>query len=343
MKKLVFGILMAVMVVAMLPTLSSEPKIVAQENSTTLSAVRVAEGITDPLSATWNDVQQLVLPLVNDMPDMRMTMGVAFPPVAEVSLQAVYTDDTIYIRAVWADDSQSNNRSEWTYTEAGWVKNSYNEDRLALMFGINAGEQFAVLGCGAVCHTATDTTNAYMGFEPETVNTTDMWHWKASRGAGFTDDQWVGPAIANDEGVLNGRGNDANDGGGVANNVNEAGDAPKFFFAEGVNQQGPLLTDQAVEITADMTFEVGQTVPYYVQSPYLGSRGDIPSNAIYVSMEDGTGYWYLVMSRAFNTGNPDDVVFNLNANYPFGIAVFNQVGDEAHNYNDGAATLVIGE
>lgn len=343
MKKFVYGILLFALALVALQSLvaSSLPEIVAQ-NGNALVAVRVAAGIDDPLSSNWDAIPALVVPLKNDITDPIMRYGVTYPPAEEVSLQAIYTDDMVYIRAVWRDDTQDDIRSQWTYTENGWVKNSYNEDRISFMFDINGGPQFAVLGCGAACHTASETTNAHMGFAPDSANTTDFWHWKASRSVGYTDDQWVGPAVADAEGKLNGRANDARTSGGTVDNVNEAKDGPKFFYAEGVNPRGHLFIGDAVEITADMTFTVGQTVPYYVQNRPEGSRGDINTTAVYVSIDDNTGYWYLVISRAFNTGNPDDTVFTLNANHPFGVAVYNQVGGANHSYSD-PLTLSIGE
>lgn len=46
----------------------------------------------------------LTASLTPETEEVRMSYGMPYPAVAEVSLQAVYTDDTLYIRAVWADD-----------------------------------------------------------------------------------------------------------------------------------------------------------------------------------------------------------------------------------------------
>ncbi len=207
------------------------------------------------------------------------------------------------------------------------------------MFDITGNRQFGALGCGAVCHAAAGDMPAYMGFPLESADAVDLWHWKGTRTTGYADDQWAGAVVVGEE--TTGRANDSKDSGGYADNVNEAGDAPRFTYPVGASADGPLFADQAVEISPDMTFEIGQTIPFYLQARPVGSRGDISVSARYVSAEDGSGQWYVVLSRALNTGNPDDTVFALNSEHTFGVGVFNNSGD--HAYNDGRLALTLGE
>lgn len=341
MKKIGFSLLFSVLTLALVITLtiSSTPSVMAQDN-TTLTAMRVETASTDPLDASWTAVPALNVALVGEAEQVgSVRNGISFDLIQEVALQSVYTDDMIYIRAVWPDATQNTNRGFWTYTESGWVKSPLNEDRISFMFDITGNRQFNALGCGAACHSAEGDVPAYMGFPLDSTDAVDLWHWKGTRTVGYADDQWAGAVVIGEE--TTGRANDAKDSGGYADNVNEAGDAPRFTYPAGANPLGPLFADTALEITPDMTFEIGQTIPFYLQARPVGSRGDISVSAHYVSAEDGSGWWYVVMSRALSTGNPDDTVFTLKSQNTFGVAVFNNSGD--HTHNDGRLVLAIGE
>lgn len=341
MKKIGYSFLFSVLLFAMVAalTISNLPSAVAQD-STTLTAVRVETASTDPLDSSWDAVPVLNVTLAGEADQTApVKYGVSFDLIQEVALQAVYTDDMIYIRAVWPDATQNDNRGFWTYTESGWVKSPLNEDRISFMFDITGNRQFNALGCGAVCHSAEGDMPAYMGFPLDSTDAVDMWHWKATRTVGYADDQWAGAVVIGEE--TTGRANDSKDSGGYRDNVNEAGDAPRFTYPAGMNPVGPLFADTAVEITSDMTFEIGQTIPFYLQARPVGSRGDVGASARYVRAEDGSGWWYVVLSRVLNTGNPDDTLFTLNSQNTFGVAVFNNSGD--HSHNDGRLVLAIGE
>lgn len=341
MKKISYSLFFSVVALALVAavTFSSTPSVVAQDN-TVLTAVGVDSASSDPLDASWDSVPALTVALVADeAQEAPVNAGVTYDLVQEVSLQAIYTSDVIYVRAVWADATQNDNRAFWTYTESGWVKSKLNEDRISFMFDITGNRQFLALGCGAACHSATADTPAYMGFPPDSADAVDLWHWKGTRTVGYADDQWAGALVMGDEPT--GRANDAKESGGYADNVNEAGDGPRFIYPAGVNPVGPLFAGEAVELTSDMTFEIGQTIPFYLQSRPIGSRGDISTSARWVGAEDGSGWWYVVLSRALNTGNPDDSVFALNSENTFGVAVFNNSGD--HTHNDGRLVLALGE
>lgn len=328
MKNNSFSLLFSVIALALFSTLIMSSTVVAQEDAT-LTAVRVEAASTDPLDVSWTAIPTLNIALVGDDVEPAAKQGVVFDLVQAVALQAVYTDDTVYIRAIWPDATQNDNRGFWTYMESGWVKSPLNEDRISLMFDITGNRQFVALGCGAACHTASGDVPAYMGFPLDSTDAVDMWHWKGTRTVGYADDQWAGAVVIGEE--TTGRANDAKESGGYADNVNEAGDAPKFTYPAGMNPRGSLFADTAVEITPDMTFEIGQTIPFYLQARPVGSRGDISVNSRYVSAEDGSGWWYVILSRALNTGNPDDTVFNFNSQNTFGVALFNNSGDHTHS------------
>lgn len=345
MKQISFVLLFAVITLAFgsIFVVSDVPVVLAQDD-TTLTAVRVDAGLEDPLDSAWGQASALTVPLLPTSDRENVVAGVVFEPIPEVSLQAVYTDDTIYIRAVWADDTLNDNRRQWTFNGESWVRSDLSDDQVAYMFDITGSNQFNALGCAAACHDATETVRAHMGLALDSTDALDIWEWRATRtaAAGYAEDRWLGAEVDNPE-RPSGLANDANDGGGYVNNTNEDDDAPVFTYPEGVSANGPLFVSDAVEITDDMTFEAGFSVPYYLIERHAGSRGDINASSRYVRNGDGTGTWYVVMWRPFNTGNVEDTVFSLNSEYVFGVAVHNSSGGGGHAVYEDPLMLVIGE
>lgn len=342
MKKIASGLLFALLAAALIAalTVSSVPSVRAQDN--TLTAVRVSAGSMDPFDAVWAQAPALSVKLKPAVEEVEypVVAGYEYGPVEEVTLKAIYTDDQIYILAVWADDTMNMDRRAWTFDGTAWVQNKLNEDRLSFMFDITGSRQFQALGCGAACHVGDAQLGNYMGFPPDSQDAVDMWHWKGGRTApaGYTDDQWAG-AWANEQD--GGRASDARESGGYSDNVNEAKDAPAFVYPAGAAPGSPLLKETAVALDPAAEYPVGYTVPGYVITRPVGSRGDVSAYAVYMKDNAGRGWWYVVQERALNTGNPEDTVFNLNSSNTFGVAIYNNAGDEKHTVSD-KLTLVIG-
>ena len=336
MRKGALGILCSalVLVVIVAMAMSSIPAVLAQGDNT-LTAVRVAAGTMNPLDALWADAPALevALALDSEAGDLPVFAGYTFPPVEQVTLRAVFTEDMIYILSIWPDDTMNTNRRAWTFDGTAWTQNRLNEDRISFMFNITGNRQFDALGCAGACHAASSDMPAYMGFPPDSADAVDMWHWKASRTApaGWADDQWAGAYVAAEE---TGRANDARESGGYSDNRNEAGDAPSFVYPEGATPGSPLLRSSAVAFDPTMSFPAGYTVPGYVISRPVGSRGDVASASIHMTDQDGRGWWYVVQARALNTGNPEDAVFAPGGSYTFGVAVFNNGGDALHTVSE---------
>lgn len=327
------------LVVFMMLLLSTSP--LAQDD-TTLVAVAVDDISMSPFDAAWNGIPVLTVAL-----EQQSEGGV---PDMTIDLQAAHTGDTIYIRAVWRDDTLNNMRRLWHFDGEVWtrgdaVDGAYsNEDRFALTFDINGGREYEFLGCGAICHTGGD--DDFMGFEEEGYDgqTIEMWHWKATRTApaGYSDDQYAAMVSYDDPDEVTGRHGDSRDSGSYSNNKNEAGDGPAFTYPAGVTS-GALLSSDAVAIDDSMTFEAGATIPYYILERPVGSRGDISAMSFYVTDLAGGGWWYVVQSRVFDTGNEDDNVFTLGGDHVFGVSVFNNGGGNSHAAYGDPLTLHIGE
>ena len=307
---------------------------VVAQDATALSAMRVEEGATDPFSSLWADAPALTVALIPTLQEE----GIAY--VAEVTLKALYNDSDLWIWASWPDASMNHDRGAWTWDGSGWLRNPNNEDRFGLAFNITGNAQFEAAGCFGACHIQEEPY--YMGFEAGSAEMLDLWHWKAARTgpAGYADDQWIGAFVADAE-EPTGRANDAREGGGYSDNVNEAGDGPGFVYPNGVTG-GPLFADQAVPVDPGADFPVGYTVPGYRVSRAVGSRGDIAANAVYARNLNGSGAWYVVLHRALDTGNPDDAAFGLDGSYGFGVTVFDNAADYHHAVNAGVLRLVIG-
>ena len=71
---------------------------------------------------------------------------------ANVSTQAVYTDNEIYFLFKWKDATQSVTKSAWEFDGQKWSHLKGDEDRIALLFEINRINNFATKGCAVTCH-----------------------------------------------------------------------------------------------------------------------------------------------------------------------------------------------
>ncbi len=99
--------------------------------------------------------------------------------VAPVSLKAAYDAKNVYIFARWTDEggSASLAKDQWTFDGTNWSQ-SGNEDRIAIMFNINACDW---AGCGAYCHVGEMPGAGGRMRTNNSGETLDMWHWKAAR------------------------------------------------------------------------------------------------------------------------------------------------------------------
>jgi hypothetical protein len=337
MKRISFLVLMS-LITLMAVTFFMSPAttvIVAQED-TSLTAVRVTTNVSDPFDAVWSSAPTVTVAIDPETEDAKLPTvdGVHFGAIPEVKLQAAYDDTTLWVRAVWPDDTMNNNFATWTYDGTAWTQNKLRQDRIAFLFDISGSAQFKALGCGGACHEADSTAGDYMGFPVGSADTLDGWQWKSSQTAlvGYADDQWLG-AYVDDKGPKT-PSNDASTGTVTITNKNKAGDAPAFVYPQGAQPGTPLFADKAVPFDPGMKFEAGYTVPGYVVSRPTGSRSDVSASSRYVSDGAGHGWWYVVLSRALNTGNPEDHVFTLNSSNVFGVAVFNNADDKQHATKD---------
>jgi hypothetical protein len=254
---------------------------------------------------------------------------------ANVSTQAVYTDNEIYFLFKWKDATQSVTKGAWQFDGQKWSHLKGDEDRIALLFEINRINNFATKGCAVTCHGPTGAPMKDFKFATATAaEKGDLWHWKAARSAPYhhADDGWLTAA-----GDKTGRKDDV---GGGGDKRNETDDKSKPRYMQDPSKKpsvpGVLLAEESVEITDYAALKAGTVITYRLPQKPSASRADIKAESRYAD-----GGWTVMLSRKLDTGNDDDVAFNAKKKYSFAMALFDDSSD-ADSYDSEALTLEFG-
>jgi len=233
----------------------------------------------------------------------------------------------------------------------------FYEDKFAFLFPIGDVDGFSATTCFATCHSTNGViTNAKDKHTRHYLKTAgqkiDMWHWKRVRGThnDRVDDQRIvykdGPHTSS----TNGRGGDEDGQSGYSNNEVELTitgtstvvKVPKYVVPDGTDYywipeaQLGVEAKEVVAVSTDgvLTLNGGATIdpndggyeqgtgtkriPSILTRDFTGGRGNIEIKANHT----GTG-WVCEVKRKLNTGDVDDVVFDVTAELPFGFAIFN--------------------
>jgi hypothetical protein len=275
-----------------------------------------------------------------------------------VTLRAMHDADNIYLLIQYADPTQSYERFPWVkQADGSWKQkgnkdstgheNTYYEDKLALLWDINA-RGFEKKGCGAACHMAKDGKNHGIEdtapgrkYTTKPGQTIDMWHWKSVRVGplGQFDDQYIDDNTDPAKSDEWGRHGDTKTGGGYTNNKSDDGKMPAFMPKDGMTGGFWLLKSEAVPFVD--TFKEGDMLPGIILSPFEGPRADISGKGVYKD-----GMWTVEAKRALHTtgenSDTQDVQFtDMGKTYPFGIAVFDNSQID-HIYHEGVIDLKFG-
>ena len=286
-----------------------------------------------------------------------------------VTLKAVYTADTLYLLAQYADPTESMRRSPYVKQPDGsWKKladpddkggdnNKYYEDKLALIWNVNhtiAG--FGEQGCMVACHAGEEGKpfgNKYLANAGEIG---DIWHLKSIRTGyiGQADDQYVDHTrFDKDKAPEAGRKSDPKVGGGYTD-IKLVNGKPEFMHKSGlpVASGRPLKVATTAKVAMpsgtpyylreedkvafdDAKFKPGDEVPSILVAPFTGDRGDISA-----SIRWAKGKWTAVMARKLVTEGKYDVQFSdLGDKYEFGVAAFDNA-QVRHAIHTGALKLV---
>lgn len=253
-----------------------------------------APELKSELNETWQAITPVkIATTLNDEPSS----------VAE--LRAMHDGEHIWILAQWKDKTESSVKKRWEFNEGQWERAKGDEDRIAFAFNINS-DSFAKEGCTALCHDGKFHTKK----ENATV---DMWHWKAARGGVYShvDDKYV---------VNDARKGD-NGKGAYTDNKNEAGDAPKWIWADGHDKEGAFNIDASEEMVDGFEPDAGYSVPSILLRTPEGSRADIKSRG---SWKDGT--WTVILKRKLDTGHKDDAKLSVGEANTFTLSLFDNTG-----------------
>ena len=296
------------------------------QQSGVITAMKVAKGpaLDGKVDAAWSKAKAIKIPV---------TGGANLPGGAtEVTLQAVYTDDEIFLLAQWSDKTKSERRGPWKkQADGSWDKlkdpndkggdsNQYYEDKLAFIWNINVAG-FDVAGCMVACH-AGEAGKAFGNkYTANPGELADIWHWKGVRTGpvGQVDDQYLdNTRYDKDKSPEAGRKSDPKTAGGYVDNVSDDKKTPKFG-AKGNKPAPPYwILDQDKEPFDNSKYKPGDEVAGMIVAPFTGDRGDIKAGASW-----NKGVWTLEIARKLKTGSQYDVQFDdLNKEYAFGVAVF---------------------
>jgi len=318
--------------------LASAPIDAQTKNLLISKKIGAAPAMDGTLDAAWKGAQPLTVKAIG---------GKNLPGgSSEVTLRAVYTEDTIYFHMQYKDPTESFKRGPWVkQADGSWKQlkdpadkggdnNTYYEDKMAMIWAINS-PSFEAKGCMAACHTGEGKPfgNKYLPAGEKA----DIWHWKSVRtgSVGQIDDQWLDDTkYDKDKAPEAGRKSDPKTGGGYADNVNDTKTGPKFALKGNKPAPPYWIIDAEKEPFDDSKYKAGDEVPGIVVAPFTGDRGQI---SIKASWKDGI--WTLVFWRKLATNSDFDVQFtDLKKQYPFGVAVFDNA-QVRHAYVPGVLKL----
>ncbi len=325
MKKLSLGLIILLFSLLLL-NVACQPKTETAEASkpNTLTAIPIDEAELDAAATFWSSAPRLTVSTVGQSEEEEKG--------PDLTLQAVYDDQYIVIRAEWADATESLMKNAWTWDGTQFVK-SGNEDRLMFMFPMDNNAEFASKGCASACHNqADDEATWYMGTEGEALHL-DQWHWKSARTHPYdqADDKWMGPQTDPTD-VESAHHGDDKESGGEVQNINEEGTGPLWMHGADLEALF-IFAGEEVPISTS-SLEPGTVIPGYIVAPMVGSRGDISAIGFWEN-----GRWVVVMMRALDTGHDDDVVFVPPRPVPFGVSLMDDGGGLDHTNAPDVITL----
>lgn len=288
----------------------------AEATSKTLTAIKVDGTNLDATAAYWTNAP------VTSSPTVASQKGHADGP--EVKIQAVYDDKNLAMRIEWSDSSENVYHRAWSWDGSKFTRSDVQQDRMALLFPIENNAKFAAKGCGVACHNNDDDNKKWWMGSEAADQRYDLWQWTAanSNPNGQAQDQWMGQQEdpANHESALHG---DKLTSGGSLSNINKAKDGPIFMSSVDLSARYIMTGEQIALDTTKLSKDT--LIPASVLAPWVGSRGDIQAQGTWKD-----GKWTVVLLRALNTGNDEDLAFTPPKSYPFGIALFDHIDQLDH-------------
>ncbi len=291
----------------------------------TLTAVKVDAASTDGAAGFWANAPVLTVHT------KASEKGKADGP--DVNVQAAYDAKSIAVRLEWADTTNSIINKPWTWDGSAFTRTTELGDRMGVMFPIENNANFASKGCAGICHNQDEKAEKWWMGTDSKDERLDLWQWTAAstNPVNQAQDEWI--SVQTDpKNMESGTHPDAQKGGGSASNVNKEKNGPLYMNGKDITASIIITGEQAPIDTSKLA--KGAHIPSSVLGPWTGSRGDIQAKGVWKD-----GKWVVVLLRALDTGNDDDLVLTPPKAYPLGVAVFDQAEHFAHTVAPEVITL----
>ncbi len=224
--------------------------------------------------------------------------GARLPDPVSVDVRAFYTDQELFLRLSWEDETRDDGMQDWLYDGERWQNTGQLEDGFGLMW--DARGQFSKFSCSYACH-ITDFGVSKANFHASTKmrlakegGWLDLWNWKAARTAayGFVDDRYL------DEQGMHG------DTPGELFTENSAAKVSGKETVQPFSMEDAPLYDDQQRPVGDRYRQPGEKAPGYIVKRPVGSRADVLAVTRYENDR-----WVVILRRALQTGDSRDVVF----------------------------------
>ncbi len=336
-------------------TLLALPGAASAQDRTTL--VSIATDAPPALDGTMDAAWSKAAPLQVELSDQVYTPSNGYKGLqkAKITVRSMHDAENVYFLLQWDDPTPSLDYQPWVkQADGSWKRqgnpdssdheNTFAEDKVALIWDINAAG-FEQRGCTVLCHKARGGRIAGVAdkspgrkYTNKPGETVDLWIWESVRTnpVGQLDDWFIDDTSQPAKNPEWGRKPDASSGGGYAENVNAAKNAPGFMNKDPAAANKTWVLDAEKADFAD-SFKAGDTVGGEVLAPFTGSRGDLSGVG-----KHANGAWTVEVKRKLVTGGDktQDVQFgNLKQTYYFGVSVFDNTEID-HLYHQGALKLV---
>jgi len=211
----------------------------------------------------------------------------------DIRLMAVYSDSRIFVRAIWQDRTMDEDLGSWKLTRRGWMADPEIDDGIALLWTSAAEQEYR---CQRSCHMVDvdvydGGTQMRMGMRHDGDGILDLWRWRSSVTGRF------GYA---DDMVVDGNG--------------KRGDEGLALSVENRNSSAP-----------GPEFHSKNTAPYFLITAPKGRQAQVLGKGSWKR-----GRWDVLLSRALDTGDPDDVVFQSGFDLPFSVSIFDHTWTQHH-------------
>jgi hypothetical protein len=292
-------------------------------NRVLVTAMSTEPPMNDPRNDIWDKVSTGAITLSGDSLDTAYT--------GPVYVKAIKAAGRLFVRAEWTDGTRSIHPNGIVYTVSvsgdtitpdttvAWVQNpsfqiittvdgkvlyQYDQDRLAIMWntGDNGTEK---ADCASMCHTSDQVSSLGHRMYTTGGGHVDVWHWQAA-----TSDPIL--LAADEYWDAEGRKTDADNGIPMfVSNFNAVDGTPYYQHRDTTILERPFLhADSTAPFSDSVDWESSYEMPGYVlYDEVAGSVADVNAYATF-NISYSSARWILLMSRALNTGNTDDVDFS---------------------------------